>query len=331
MNNVLVIKIGAIGDVVLSLPILSTFKDSSITWVVGKETAPLLEATGKVNSIIIVDEYKLLHGSIFAKLAEVLKVWKKIFFQRFNLVITAHRDPRYRLLSLVCFKKQHRFFQKNQNGFPLRGVFHSLEYLQLATDNPLNQVKWPSLILPQVVYPKKHPLIVFFPGGDRLDPGKKLRIWPISHYVKCVELLQSYQCQCALIGLGSDKELISFFNKDFILNYIGSTTVLQVLSLLKQCFCLITHDSGALHLGRLVGCRVCGIFGPTSPQDFAWPSENEIAVCGKDPLECRPCYNGKGFAKCTHQSCMKQVSAETVVETIIKKWGLKLRENSTRS
>lgn len=328
MEKVLIIKIGAIGDVVLSLPMLSALKSCHITWVVGKEAAPLLQVIFPINSTIIVDEHKLLYGSVFSKLVQVLKVWRKLFFRKFDFVITAHPDPRYRLFSLGCFKKKHSFFQKSKGGFPLRGVFHSFEYLRLVTGLEVQKLEWPILKLPEVVYGKKKPLVAFFPGGDRLDDGKKLRIWPIERYVKCVELLQNYDCDCALIGLLSDRELISCFDKLPILDLIGKTTLLEVLALLKQCFCLVTHDGGALHLGRLVGCRVYGVFGPTSPLDFTLPCENEIAVWGGDKLECRPCYNGKGFAKCAHQSCMKQVSAETVVEMIVKKWGLKLRENS---
>ncbi len=331
MEKVLIVKIGAIGDVVLSLPMLSSLKNCHITWIVGKEAAPLLQVVSGIHSTIIVDEHKLLYGTVFSKLVQVIKVWKKLFFCVFDLIITAHPDARYRLFSFVCFKKKHKFFQKSQGGFPLRGVFHSFEYLRLVTGVKAQKLEWPVLKLPEVAYAKKKPLVAFLPGGDRLDDGKKLRIWPIERYIKCIELLQNYDCECVLIGLFSDRELISYFDRFSILNLIGKPTLLEVLALLKQCFCLVTHDGGALHLGRLVGCRVCGVFGPTSPQDFAWPHENEIAVWGGDKLECRPCYNGKGFARCTHQSCMKQVSAETVVEMIVKKWGLKLRENSTYS
>jgi heptosyltransferase-2 len=331
MRKVLVVKIGAIGDVVLCLPILSSLKSCHITWIVGKESAPLLQAISGVHSTCVVDEYKLLHGDVFSKFMEVVKVWRLFFFRKFDLVLTAHRDPRYKLLSLVCFKKKHRFFQKNKSNFPLGNRFHSLEYLRLVGKEVSEKIEWPSFTLPKMSYVSKQPLVALFPGGDRQDDGKKLRIWPIQHYVRCIELLKHYECECVLIGLFKDRDLSSYFDNVPVLNLIGSTSLLEVLALLQQCFCLITHDGGALHLARLVGCRVCGIFGPTSPQNFAWPSENEIAVWGGDQLECRPCYNGRGFAKCTHQSCMKQVSAETIVEMIVKKWGLKLRENSTCS
>lgn len=336
-QKILIIKIGAIGDVVLALPLLDVFKKASITWVVGKEAAPILKSIDRIDEVIVLDEKKLLEGNFFSKLLELFILWRILLFKRFDEVITAHRDPRYRLLSKTCFKKSHRFFDPKKNKFPIKGEFHSLEYLKLALDkkNDKQKIIWPELRLPDIDHLingcEKNALIFLSPGGDKKDEGKKLRIWPIEYYVKLAILLQKHKYTIALIGLKQDEWILNYFKDIFFLNLIGKTTLLEGIAVLKQSFGVITHDGGILHLARLAGCKRCGIFGPTSPRDFMLESEDEIVFWGGDGLNCRPCYNGKHFQMCVHQSCMKQIKPGMVLETIKKQWGITECENSNNT
>jgi len=325
VKSLLVIKIGAIGDVVLTLPILQKVQDYDITWVVGKSAKPLLEAAA-VHRIIEVDEKALLEGSFFSKLREVGKVWKALFFRRFDLAITAHVDARYRWLTLFCFKRRHRFFTK-KDKFPLGGLFHSYSYLRLALGDSgaAGKLSWPMLNLPPKTLALKKPVVAFSPGGDFLDEGKRLRIWPLANYLKCIELLQEYDCECIVIGASGDSVLKEYFAHKVALDLIGETTLLELLAILKQCFCLVTHDGGPLHLARLVGCKVCALFGPTSPYDFTCPGDEELVFWKGSSLSCSPCYKGKYFAKCFHQRCMKAITAEEVVQAIVQRWRLRSR------
>ena len=333
-KKILIIKIGAIGDVVLAIPLIHTFENASITWVVGKASASILKAIDAIDHIIVIDEKKLLEGDLVSKLLEVFKLWKKLLFKRFDLVVTAHRDPRYRLLSKVCFKKQHRFFDSCKNTFPIKGYFHSLEYLSLALDRKINEqeITWPDLNLPNIDHLindfKKAKILLLSPGGDKDDLGKSLRMWPIEYYIRLATLLQKYNYALVLIGLKQDEWVLPYFKDIGILNLIGKTSLLEVIALLKYSFGIITHDGGILHLARLTGCKRCSIFGPTSPRDFSLESKEEIVLWGGDGLSCRPCYNGKTFKTCSHQSCMKQIQPEEVLKKINNKWSLSHCENS---
>lgn len=333
-QKILIIKIGAIGDVVLALPLIGALEKASITWVVGKAAEPILSTIDAIEHLIVLDEKKLLEGSFFSKFLEVFKLWKKLFFKRFDLIITAHRDSRYRLLSKVCFKTQHRFFNSRKNSFPIKGYFHSLEYLTLALDGEIDSqlMLWPYIKLPNIDHlidqSKKNSFILLSPGGDRKDIGKNLRTWPIEYYVQLAKLLQKYNRTLVLIGLKQDEWVIPYFKDVIFLNLIGKTSLLEVIALLKHSFGVITHDGGIFHLSRLVGCKRCGIFGPTSPRDFSLENNEEIVLWGGDGLNCRPCYNGKTFKTCPHQRCMKQVQPQKVLEMINQKWDLFKGENS---
>lgn len=337
LTKILIVKIGAIGDVALSLSMLQAFQESEITWVVGRASNSLLKSTGSVLRLITVDEFKLLEGNLISKIWEVLKVWRVLFFKKFDLVITAHPDPRYRILSLFSLKKEHRYFIRGDKTFPVSGVFHGVHYLELALGHKANdqKINWPKLTLPPIEHlvGKLHnkPLLILSAGGCKNHEGKKLRMWPVEYYVQLAQLLQKYDCEIALVGMMQDEWILERFIGINVLSFIGKTTLLELIALLKRAVGVVTHDGGTLHLARLVGCNLCGIFGPSSPKDFSLDKDGEIMLWGGTGLKCRPCYNGKTFAHCSHQSCMKQVYPEDVLEILVSKWGLKKRENSNCS
>lgn len=317
MRKILIIKLGAIGDVALALPLLSSFKEDEITWIVGEESAPLLRCTKEVHKLITVHFQDLLYGSLLKKLRQIFKIWKAIGFKYFDIVITAHKDPRYRLLSLFSFRKKHLFFGK-KDVFPLGDLFHSRAYLNLA-QKPLSPIIFPKLHLPPSPLISQKSLIILNPGGDGKHFGKALRIWPLTHYIELASLLlQNTSYEIALVGLKEHEWMSSYFSHLNVRSFIGETNLETLLSLLQKAYGLITHDGGTLHLGRAAGCRICGLFGPTSPLHFGLESNKELFLNSK--ISCSPCYRGKTFPKCPHQACMKTLTPIQVFNIIQTKW-----------
>ncbi|PCI94991.1 hypothetical protein COB11_03175 [Candidatus Aerophobetes bacterium] len=332
-RNILIVKIGAIGDVAMALIMLRGFEKDNITWIVGQKSAPLVEATQKIAKIIKVDEDHLLKGSIFRKIYETLHCWRNIFFKRFDLVITAHPDPRYRILTLCCFKHKHSYFDKNRDLFPASNNFHGIEYLRLigATFKELNYNKL-NLLLPdgrRLNTCKK--TIAIYPGGDSSKSQKGLRKWPIECFVQVVCELEEKGFQVLLVGSLEDSWVIPYFKNTAATSYIGKTSILELIATLKSCTGIITHDGGPLHLARLAGCKICAIFGPTSPHDICDMNSNEIYIWGGDGLNCRPCYNGRTFKNCCRNICMMQVTPRQVVREVFSKWQLNCNEDSSSS
>jgi heptosyltransferase-2 len=77
----------------------------------------------------------------------------------------------------------------------------------------------------------------------------------------------------------------------------------KTIEALNKTAVLVSGDSGLMHLGGALGCRVVAIFGPTHPDDgfFVYPG----TVVGRDDLSCRPCTLHRQ-AKCPkkHHGCM---------------------------
>jgi heptosyltransferase-2 len=68
-----------------------------------------------------------------------------------------------------------------------------------------------------------------------------------------------------------------------------------------------------MHVAVLAGTPLVALFGPTDPRWFIDDTRKSTRVLwGGENLACRPCYDGKNFAPCTDNLCLKSISAGQV-------------------
>ena len=155
-NEILILKLSAIGDVIETLPMLRwlkvTYPAARVSWVCGSSVAELLEAVGGIDRLLVVDEKRLLTGTLGQKIAEVLHLWKRVGGRHFDLILLCHADARYRVLTLPVLSHQARRLNRSSpRPLPLPGRHRASEYLRLATgiDGPDAPLPWtPELALP---------------------------------------------------------------------------------------------------------------------------------------------------------------------------------------
>ncbi len=332
--KILVIKIGAIGDLVMSLSVVTaiqaTYPNAHITWVVGKTAAPVVSIIDGVSEVIVVDDKKLLKGNIFVKLVTLFEIWIQIFAKKFDLVLNYHADSRYKLISLPHYFSNYRSFSKGQNErvIPVPGRHHSDEYARLAlgTDTSMStsyEIPFPNLskiIIPNInEIDKNHKLITISPGGAKnIMRDDHLRRWKIENYVKLSNLLISADYQVAIIGSTSDEWVLPYFKELKIINLLGKFDLPQLVKFLQTADLMITHDSGPLHLAGLARCKIIAIFGSTNPYEKVPRTNENTILWGGENLACRPCYDGKEFANCSLNICMQSITPHLVFEKSVK-------------
>jgi heptosyltransferase-2 len=322
--KILVVKIAAIGDVVMSLPMLTYLRDqypkAHVTWVCGKQVAPLLHATHLIDRIIEIDERKLLTGNLFTRLIALGQIWRKVA-GRYDLCITAHADPRYRLISLPIRCSSRRFFnRKGKRMHPIPGRYHAEEYVRLLSgnDGPSSPaLKFPTLSFTATSSPPFRDFIVLAPGGAKnILADDALRRWPIESYVHLIKSLADLPFEMIIIGSESDGWIQPYLKNLTCTDRIGKLDLLETVNLLSHCKLLITHDSGPLHLAKLANCPTIALFGPTNPSEKVGPKENIKVLWGGESLACRPCYDGKTYAPCRQNKCLLSLKPEQVFEEI---------------
>jgi len=331
-RSALIIKLTAIGDIVMALPMIEALHSQNpgirISWVCGKAVAPLLEKLILIDEIIIVDENKLLAGNLLSSLWVLTKIWIRLFGRRFDLVATGHADTRYRLLSLTTLAgKRSRFRRGKKRLHPVPGRHHSDEYVRLIGDDIRpghQQVKLPTIdwelpqnLQKQLPVGKTTTLVAFAAGGAiNVLHEDAIRRWPLEYYVSLAGKLIDNQVAVVLTGALSDKWIVPSFADLKVIDLVGKTSLVELVALYRKCNVVITHDSGPLHLAGLAGTPLVALFGPTNPYEKVPRDGNHQILWGGEKLACRPCYDGKYYANCNDNLCLKQISVDEVFNAI---------------
>ncbi len=341
VHSILIVKLAAIGDVVMALPMIKALKERNpeinITWLCGKTVAPLLKKIGGIDEVIFINATALLTGNIFRRFQMLFNIWLKLFFRRFDLVVTGHSSWQYSLLSLtVRAKNRRRFFRNARGSWPTPGRHHSDEYVRLATGGDGSEAS--KATLPTVSWSlsenigktiKKDTdkkIIALAPGGAKNALHEDaIRRWPLVDYVSFAKRLIENGYRVILTGAPSDKWVCRAFEKlkeiyaeDFsIIDLIGETGLVDLVALYRTCDVVVTHDSGPLHLAGLAGTPQVALFGPTNPYEKAPRTDKTKIIWGGESLTCRPCYDGKVYASCHDCVCLKSIKVEEVYDAAL--------------
>ena len=334
-TKILIVKIGAIGDSVMALSMIHEievkYPDAEITWLCGEIILPLIKSVQRIDKIITLDENKLLAGSKIEQFTVILKVWTKLLFRKFDLVVNAHRDRRYDLLVLSTLKKEYRSFTRRGRNYQLvQGRYHAVEYARLIhnmDDWEMPESVFPQITVGQVKFIDKllaesnNKRIILTPGGAQniINDGIQ-RKWPTENYSLLAKMLLEKIDNCSIIIAGSknDEQVLDTFKNLPLINLIGKTSLADLIYLYNGCNLLITHDTGLMHIAKLSEIHSIALFGPVNPVERVGKNERIETIWLGNELPCSPCYNGKSFAECANNICMKNISVNMVFERAIK-------------
>lgn len=196
-------------------------------------------------------------------------------------------------------------------------------YCALANDGikPSN-IKYPELkidtknqwvLVHKFVIDIAKPIIAFCPAAE-YGPAKR---WLPEHFATLADLLFNMGYQILLFGGGKDKDLgqqiINLaINQDNILNLCGKTSLTDVADLLTLSKCVVTNDSGLMHISCAVQANVVAIYGSSSP-NFTPPLSDTTKIL-RVKLECSPCF--KRTCRFGHYNCLRFVAPFDVLTAI---------------
>ena len=333
--DVLIVKIGAIGDATMALGAVNWLKETypsvRVTWLAGEKIVPLLQSSNLVDRIVSVREEALFGGWLKA-FETILGLWKKLWGSSYDLAVIGHRDIRYRALIMTVRCREIRMFGDIKKGRqnPVPGRYHGDEYLRLISgiDDyamppftfPDIDVKTPEPEFQKVLpFKKAEPWILLFPGSAknhlREDP---LRRWPIERYVELVEYLLFNRYKVILCGSHADRWVLESFTGMGVVDLIGKTDFDHLMWVVAQSDVVVAHDSGPLHLALLLKKPLVALFGPTAPSEKIPRQQSSpvFLLCRGDAHSCSPCYDGKAYANCRRNICMESISAHEASQAI---------------
>jgi heptosyltransferase-2 len=329
--RILILKLGAIGDVVMASSLIAAidekYPNAEITWICGKTVAQLLEGFNRINSLIVIDEKIFYNGSIIKRISVVIHIWKKLRTKRFDIALNCYRDLRYKLLLLPVRSRIYKdLSDKNRNNSLIPGRYFADEYSRMILENDdyqANNAQFPKFNQPEsfrykdLVKDNSYLKIILFPGGARnILQQNDIRRWPIENYTALAKELIKRKYKIIIVGSETDEWVSKYFIDLDVINLIGKTNIIELIQLLNYTNLLITHDTGILHLAKLTPVKTIALLGPLNPHELIGDKENIEPIWGGINLPCSPCYDGKNFANCDNNICMKNISVNDVLNKI---------------
>lgn len=318
----LIVKLGAIGDVVMAIPAAYALhrEGYAIDWLCSGSIAPVLRLYPWLN-VMEADERAMLRGSLSERLQAMARVWKTLAGRSYELCATLYYDRRYEMLTWpVRARRRIRLSWDDRETAILQGRHYTDEYARIllarADDETERQIRplraeW----LGDAVLPRAgKPRVAIVPGGARnLLRDNPLRRWTVERYVAVARELEGRGYEVVLIGGPDDAWVSPSFSGVRVVDAIGRYSLVETLGLLDSADVTVTHDTGPLHLAGITSTSIVAIFGPTRPHSFLPQRENCVALWGGEGFACRPCYDGRDFAPCSHNGCVEQITEAMVL------------------
>ncbi|MEY2483564.1 MAG: heptosyltransferase [Verrucomicrobiota bacterium] len=283
MNRILVIRGGAIGDFVLTLPALKLLRDrfpNAQLEILGyKHIAALAEKRYYANAVRSIESGQL--ARFFAKDSE-LPAELVGYFASFDLIVSYLFDPdaifeanlkRCRIRTVVAGPSK-----LDNRKHAARQLARPLEALGLHLEDPAARI-FPSAgdRTFATSFLSDHPdrLIAFHPGS-----GSETKNWPIENWKKLGDFLLSAGRDLLVIAGEADeeraRELESAWNGQPV--RFAKNLPLPHLAALLENTVFIGHDSGISHIAAAVDAQCVLLFGSTDPAIWAPAGTNVIVL-----------------------------------------------------
>jgi ADP-heptose:LPS heptosyltransferase len=170
---------------------------------------------------------------------------------------------------------------------------------------------------------QSRPAIVFHMGSTPFHPFKR---WPPTRFVELAFRFRARYPGVVIVLTGQKFERTLI--REFMASYEGPMVDAShlesldvVARLLERCDLLISNDTGTMHLGAAMGAPTIGLFGPTSPAQFA-PIGRRAAAVYRTIVPCSPCisnYFERSPRLCTSQitsKCILDITPDHVIQAV---------------
>ncbi|MBI4435922.1 MAG: glycosyltransferase [Candidatus Omnitrophica bacterium] len=332
-DRILVVKLGAVGDVVLAVPSLRAirkkFVKSHITLLVGRDAFELVQHSPYLDDIVVYDsKRKDKRGSRRLQLASELRR------RGFDQVIDLQNNKTSQLLSYLSLAPKRFGFDRGLFRFlvnrklkdpgslpPVEHQGKLLRLLGIETVDPRLEL-WPQpkdeayvgTLLQQEWLAGNESLVGVNLGGSIRWETKR---WPVEYIAELCDRLGQDKIRVVLTGTEQERNLAQKLLSQVHVKpivAIGKTTLPQLASLIRRCRAFVTVDSAPLHLAASMDTPVIALFGPTDPKRHFPPVGKGIVLNKK--VKCHPCY----LRRCPiGLICMTRITPQEVYQEV-KRW-----------
>lgn len=337
-GGLVVMRLGALGDVANTLPAVSALRrslpDAHIAWIVEEASCDLVAASGIANEVILFPRRDI--AAHFRRpwtwhrgIAGFFSFIRTLRAKRYDCILDFQGNFKSGLITLMsgCTAKVGfgRGFCREGNWLfsNLQAVPSSKRMARAEKNAALAQVVQPELELGPVPipvnadkagvaaafvaeFPAKGPLVLMHPGTSAFGEFKR---WPPDRYgALAARLVERFNARCAVTWGPSERalaqEVVDASNGTARL--APALDIPGLIELLRVADLVVAADTGPLHLAALLQRPVVALYGPKDP-DIYGPYGTRCEMV-RAALPCSPC----GRRSCDHGRCMKEITVEMV-------------------
>jgi lipopolysaccharide heptosyltransferase II len=329
--KILIIRLGAIGDIIRTVPAVLYLKEKlnveTVHWVAEDWASNLLLNHPDIEKVYVIPRKRY---------SEAIKILNEIKQEKYDYLLDFHGLLKSGLLSFFSGIKKRVGFHKN-NCKELNHLFNNIK-APFISEKVTRIEKNFNLLKPLIQYveipetlktnfniemEKKEKIETF------LQPTKKFQCivginpctsksgsykeWPIEYYKKLIHLASEYfRGNVAFVitwGPGERDKVLPILKagEKFQNVFMAPETDMKELMVLISKFnFFVTGDTGPMHLASTLNIPILALFGPSDSEvNKPWGKRN---IVSKVDVGCNPCRN----KKCSHLKCQRELTPEIV-------------------
>jgi len=341
--NILIVKLSAIGDVIHTLPALNAIRkqypEAHITWLIEAAAADLIQGHTALNRVLISKRKEWLKG--------LLGSHGRTNANAIQQFVRTLRDTEYDII--IDFQGLFKSGilvglarGKRKIGFD-RGMDHP-EYSYLFYNEKVKPVDMEThaltrgmrLIESIGVHSRDVHYHIPITAKDRITAAQLLdrngiaegalfvainpmakwrtKLWGDTKFARLAsQIMADLKAKVVFTGGVKDRLRIAEIESHMgggAVNLAGKTTLKILAALYQKAGCVITTDTGPMHLAAAVEAPLVALFGPTAPWRTGPFGDGHRVI--RERLDCSPCFK----RHCRTLDCMKQISVAAVYANI---------------
>ncbi len=330
-SHILVIRLSAMGDVAMTVPVLRAFSeqypDVKVTVLTRAFFTPFFRDIPNVN--VYHAELKGKHKSIFG----LYQLSKELKTLKINAVADLHNVLRSKVLK--CFFSGIKVIQIDKGRTEKKALVTGKTFQQLKTTHqryadvfealgfPIN-LSNPSFP-PKAILNQKLIEIIGVTDKKRIAiapfAAHASKMYPLHLMEQVIESL-SKNHQILLFGGGkNESEILSKLEEKFqnVINLASKLTLNEELDVISNCDVMLSMDSGNAHIAAMLGIKVVTLWGVTHPYAGFYPfhqDESNALLSDRNLYPKIPTsVYGNKFPE-EYKNSMKTILPQTVINKI---------------
>lgn len=331
-RRVLIVLLGAIGDVVRALPLLRRIRRAwpaaHIAWAVEPKSRAVLERHPWIDELVVYDRRR---PWMF------LPFLARVRAGHFDLVLDLQRHLKSGVVAMASGAGQRIGFDRSNT----KEWNHLFSTMQIEPQPPmrLKLMQYQAFADALGLAPAPIEFGLAPSAAERMRASNLLEnaprpligvilgsSWPSRMYfpdaiAAVIGELRVARDGCpglfpVLIGAGrAEAELAEQVRVKMVgervLNLIGRTGLRDLVAIFTECAAAFGPDSGPMHIAAAVGCPVVSLWGATAAERSAPWGFADLALSGEIP--CHPCY----LRECAiGRECMRRITPASVAQAI---------------